>query len=633
MVTPEDGLSSRRTVAAGRRNNEYDEDMCEFLRIRFTPEDVPDEAGFLMCHDVNKISFDLRHASLSVSETALDASDGVVCSVTRTVRVLQTLPCVAMQTLDVTRAVSDKVLFIDHFVRAPMSYGNGAAAWTFDGSLYNTSAAQHFVLSAASSDCVGGGGMHAASYMGLGEVTCEGFNVIPGEGAGSEARVRLRVPPETESFTLHILCCCSGGKKARKSMLALLRAGTSASSLVSRHDMAWEALWQSRVDIVSKTAGMLQEETSAFMRDLFTLRMAMYQLHASCGGLMDLSGTSASGASCVHVAIASSLLLPAYRGQVVPLSRLHEDGVPELGLSGLYLDMVPWSDIGRWSDPATGAPRFLSPMSDGLRPFAGCMHAVSLWDTYRLSGDAGWLARVAFPVLSNVADMVCSMAQVGEAQSTIRLAKQTFKPVDNLQDSLYMLASSSNVPPPWDFEVRNTQGDLLNLTSTRCVSKEPLFATVKADAVAAISAKVKKQADELALLLKAATASGKIQLCACAATVIKAATGAVFETTSISRISNKGSTPEVTWLATKASLSPHEFSERFDKLLDRRNNSVAHQDTDPLLEEEVESCKELLSALPVLRIKYHWEGLGHRFYTELAAAFPLRFPLDYTRRN
>eukprot|EP00798_Chlamydomonas_sp_ICE-L_P026674 gene26674-biopygen3958 len=560
MVTPEDGLSSRRTVAAGRRNNEYDEDMCEFLRIRFTPEDVPDEAGFLMRHDVNKISFDLRHASLSVSETALDASDGVVCSVTRTVRVLQTLPCVAMQTLDVTRAVSDKALFIDHFVRAPMSYGNGAAAWTFDGSLYNTSAAQHFVLSDASSDCVGGGGMLAASYMGLGEVTCEGFNVIPGEGAGSEARVRLRVPPETESFTLHILCCCLGGKKARESMLALLRAGTSASSLVSRHDMAWEALWQSRVDIVSKTAGMLQEETSAFMRDLFTLRMAMYQLHASCGGLMDLSGTSASGASCVHVAIASSLLLPAYRGQVVPLSRLHEDGVPELGLSGLYLDMVPWSDIGRWSDPATGAPRFLLPMSDGLRPFAGCMHAVSLWDTYRLSGDAGWLARVAFPVLSNVADM------------------------------------------------------------------EPLFATVKADAVAAISAKVEKQADELALLLKAATASGKIQLCACAATVIKAATGAVFETTSISRISNKVSTPEVTWLATKASLSPHEFSERFDKLLDRRNNSVAHQDTDPLLEEEVESCKELLSALPVLRIKYHWEAWVIDVYTELAAAFPLRFP-------
>eukprot|EP00798_Chlamydomonas_sp_ICE-L_P012941 gene12941-biopygen4994 len=412
MVTPEDGLSSRRTVAAGRRNNEYDEDMCEFLRIRFTPEDVPDEEGFLMRHDVNRISFDLRHASLSVSETALDASDGVVCSVTRTVRVLQTLPCVAMQTLDVTRAVSDKALFIDHFVRAPMSYGNGAAVWTFDGSLYNTSAAQHFVLSAASSDCVSGGGMLAASYMGLGEVTCEGFNVIPGEGAGSEARVRLRVPPETESFTLHILCCCSEGKKARESMLALLRAGTSASSLFLRHDMAWEALWQSRVDIVSKAAGMLQEETSAFMRDLFTLRMAMYQLHASCGGFMDLSGTSASGASCVHVAIASSLLLPTYRGQVVPLSRLHEDGVPELGLSGLYLDMVPWSDIGRWSDPATGAPRFLLPMSDGLRPFAGCMHAVSLWDTYRLSGDAGWLARVAFPVLSNVADM--SMASERE---------------------------------------------------------------------------------------------------------------------------------------------------------------------------------------------------------------------------
>eukprot|EP00798_Chlamydomonas_sp_ICE-L_P023386 gene23386-biopygen13643 len=218
------------------------------------------------------------------------------------------------------------------------------------------------------------------------------------------------------------------------------------------------------------------------------------------------------------------------------------------------------------------------------------------------------------------------MTTIVLSTSSIRLAKQTFKPVDNLQDSLYMLASSSNVPPPWDFEVRNAQGDLLNLTSTRCVSTEPLFATVKADAVAAISAKVEKQADELALLLKAATASGKIQLCAFLATVIKAATGAVFETTSSSRISNKVSTPEVTWLATKASLLPPEFAERFDKLLDRRNNSVAHQETGPLLEEEVESCKELLSALPVLRIKHHREAWVIDVYTELAAAFPLRFP-------
>jgi len=181
-------------------------------------------------------------------------------------------------------------------------------------------------------------------------------------------------------------------------------------------------------------------------------------------------------------------------------------------------------------------------------------------------------------------------------------------------------------PLPCDFEVRNTQGDLLNLTSTRCVSNEPLFATVKADAVAAISAKVEKQADELALLLKAATESGRIQLCACAATVIKVATSAVFETTSSSRISNKVPTPEVTWLATKACLSPPEFAERFDNLLDRRNNSVSHQETGPLLEEEVERCKELLSVLPVLRIKNHWEAWVIDVYTEIAAAFPLRFP-------
>jgi hypothetical protein len=240
-----------------------------------------------------------------------------------------------------------------------------------------------------------------------------------------EARVRLRVPPGAEAFSLHILCCCSGGTQARESVLALLRSGTSASSLVARHEQAWEALWQSRVDVAPKAAGMLPEETAAFARDLFTLRMAMYQLHASSGGRLDLSGTTASGASCVHVAAAASLLLPPTSsssgggGNTVPVSRLREGGVPELGLSGLYLDMVPWSDIGRWSDPATGAPRFPMSASDGaVRPFAACLHAASLWDAFRLSGDAGWLARVAFPVLSSVAEMVCGLAQGGEAEPT-----------------------------------------------------------------------------------------------------------------------------------------------------------------------------------------------------------------------
>eukprot|EP00798_Chlamydomonas_sp_ICE-L_P026628 gene26628-biopygen3040 len=40
-------------------------------------------------------------------------------------------------------------------------------------------------------------------------------------------------------------------------------------------------------------------------------------------------------------------------------------------------------------------------------------------------------------------------------------------------------------------------------------------------------------------------------------------------------------------------------------------------------EEEVEGCKELFSALPVLRIKYHWEAWVIDVYTELAAAIKL----------
>jgi hypothetical protein len=172
--------------------------MCEFLRVRFTPADAPEDAAFLMRHDVHAVAFDMRHAALSVSATALDASGGVVCSVTRTVRVLQTLPCVALQTIDVARAPSSAdddtavALFIDHLVRAPPSSGGGgcgaATEWTFDGSLYNNnnnnnnsssaSSKQHFVLSATSSSSAGGGCgdnnnnnnkgmMLAAAYLGL----------------------------------------------------------------------------------------------------------------------------------------------------------------------------------------------------------------------------------------------------------------------------------------------------------------------------------------------------------------------------------------------------------------------------------------------------------------------------------
>ena len=82
------------------------------------------------------------------------------------------------------------------------------------------------------------------------------------------------------------------------------------------------------------------------------------------------------------------------------------------------------------------------------------------------------------------------------------------------------------------------------------------------------------------------------------------------------------STPEVTWLASKAKLSPADFAVRFDKVLDRRNNSAAHR---VLLEEEVECCRELLTALPDLRTKHRWEAWVIDIYTELAAAFPLRF--------
>jgi hypothetical protein len=75
------------------------------------------------------------------------------------------------------------------------------------------------------------------------------------------------------------------------------------------------------------------------------------------------------------------------------------------------------------------------------------------------------------------------------------------------------------------------------------------------DGLIALSAKVEKHAEELVLLKKAATASGRIQLLVCAASVIKAATGAPFKSSGSSRISSKMSTPEVAWFASKAELS------------------------------------------------------------------------------
>lgn len=251
---------------------------------------------------------------------------------------------------------------------------------------------------------------------------------MPGADDGPrEAAMRMRIASTSDQeVTIHIVSCLTFGADAHKSLTALLNSGSSytdiVADMVATHERAWSDLWNARVDVAPKADGPTAEETEAVMRVRFALRLAMYQMHATGGGRSDLSGIAAAGATCVHAAPVATL----FRVDDLPLpppARRLRPPAQGLGLAGLHLDLL-WTDIGRWLDPASGGPLLLSgpaaTLNDGgaLKLYGACLHAASLWDRYRVTGDTVWLRNDALPAIFGAADLVVSIARAGAAQST-----------------------------------------------------------------------------------------------------------------------------------------------------------------------------------------------------------------------
>lgn len=438
------GLESLRTCLAyaPKRGSEPDEtdlgagaeDAPEFLRVRFFPADMEDEEAVIptLQHVADDVAMDIYHAELSVARERVvrhddDDDDSVICTVDRRVRALLHLPCVTVQTLDITcPAPNGGPLVMEHLVRAP------ASGWTFRGSMaYNStpnSSAPVFFLQGSSADEHTRAQHISCAYLTSDpRASVEGVRLLPGADDGPrEAAMRIRVAASAlvpaPSVTVHVVTCLTFGQDAHKSLTALLDATDDVAEMVQAHERAWAELWNARVDVAPKVDGPTPEETDAVMRVRFSLRLAMYHLHATGGGRSDLSGISAAGAACVHVAPLSTLFRVDDPPLPPPTRRLRPPA-QGLGLSGLHLDLL-WTDLGRWLDPAAGGPLLLSgnaaAQNDGgaIKLYGACLHAASLWDRYRVTGDAMWLRTDAAPVIFGVADLVASIVRAGPAQTT-----------------------------------------------------------------------------------------------------------------------------------------------------------------------------------------------------------------------
>lgn len=128
---------------------------------------------------------------------------------------------------------------------------------------------------------------------------------------------------------------------------------------------------------------------------------------------------------------------------------------------------------------------------------------------------------------------------------------------------------------------------------------------------------------ELKQLQKQHSASATIHLRVIAGQIASTAMGSPLEPTQSQRASSFRAQPAVIALAELAGRDPATFVEQINKLLDRRNNTAAHQSSVTMLDEQVATCQELLT--PELRVSLKWEAWFVDNYTSIKAKLPDQF--------
>ena len=203
------------------------------------------------------------------------------------------------------------------------------------------------------------------------------------------------------------------------------------------------------------------------------------------------------------------------------------------------------------------------------------------------------------------------------------LLERAFPPQHSLKSAVDELASASNVSPPYSFKVFNPDGDLLNVTAQRKVGTQPLSVEIEASVIQALRVKGEQQDKRIAGLEKQMMGAASIHLKICAGQIMQTAFGAPFIQTYSHLVRGMVAEPAVVKLAGLAGLSPEAFADVADQLLDRRNNTAAHQTSITQLDELVEACQAMIT--PALQTKHKWETWTVEKYAEIKKLLLDRF--------
>lgn len=420
---------------------ESDVETFHPLSLRFGLDDnIADSSEIMNVHTTQDVTFDMKRAVLHVTQTIdtpelndVNRPSERICTCTHSIRVLRHMPYFILHsvTVDVPVERQGTTITIEHLLRAPSrsdiaSFDTSLMGGTLIGSA-NRVPPTH-ILS----------GMQKSNYDKVAQVKCASayiFNdasiaTFTGDVKSNHRGIggtRIEIASAPPSFTIHILSCLETITPRDLLLGSFIRHGMGrnddgVSNLISKHELSWKELWFSRIDIQPKPDLDMQAQ-EVFDRTMYIVRHAMYVMHATnCN--VDFTG-SMQYAREVHIRplfnifrTDASFAHGRLKGSLQEATRRAR----QLGLDGAYFDMC-WGCVGRsLTDHGSGyAVPHISQVRSiynlGLGLHGSTLIAVNIWDYFRVTLNRIWLREEGYPVLADIADMICDVAQAYDKQT------------------------------------------------------------------------------------------------------------------------------------------------------------------------------------------------------------------------
>ena len=421
--------TSRCVIARNTANYGAHFDAFHPCRLRIATQPDGKDSTY---HTLTSHCLDMADACFKATfNVSKSSTNGVICTVDHTLRVLRQTPNFALHTIvidNVPGTLSNLVLF--HELRADVVLSDAAFDSTVIAFDDNGSSAYMMTGSAKAQN---DGGKTSSVYA----VSCYlfeaperaaviGFNATRATSSSAACgytRMRLAFGGTAHRQTFHILtgimsdddmaASSSPPDQLRRVVLSALGRETNqvdvANNAIQRHRSAWADLWNTDV-VLDPKPGMNAADAAATKAFAASLKYAMYNLHASArpGSIVDLGGTVAAGAG--HSWIVPMLILFQPDAALTSLDARFEGlegarkAASAFGFRGAKF-LYQGDDNG-----GTGAldASLYWDADAPLRIFNSAMVAIDVWDYYRTSADRDWLQDRGYAVLRAVADLVCS---------------------------------------------------------------------------------------------------------------------------------------------------------------------------------------------------------------------------------